>query len=64
MLGTKVMLKQWKSEAAMLSSGENGLVRGRDHAKEVSVVVVPVQSGIGSGHCICFRGKDSKSVLV
>ena len=64
-LGTKVLLKQWKSEAVMLICGHHGLVWRSDLATEVSVAVVPVKCGmVSTSHCICFRDKNSNIVMV
>ena len=68
MLGTKVMLKQWKDEAAMLSCGHHGVVRGSGSVTKVSVAVMPFQSELCVCHCtICITGevaKDSKCIII
>ena len=56
-LSTEVILKQWESEVAMFSCADHGVVWRGDSATEVSVVMVPIKSGVSNGCHICFRGK-------
>ena len=64
-LGTEVLLKQWKNEAKMLSCSHHAAVWRGDSATEVTVTIAPIQSAVTICDCIiCFRGKDSKSIVV
>ena len=65
MLGTEVMLKQWKSETTMLSCGYHGVVWGSDSVTKVSVGVMPFQSELCTCHCITGEvGKNGKGIMI